>query len=116
MSLFIKKLGKEYGVKDPLTVTRGKLHEYLGMTVDFSAPGLCKMAQYDCIKKLWLSLPDNWKSGYKNNTAPLNLFKVAEDSAEHDEKKKEEYHTITAETLKDIGRTSNWQQDITARG
>jgi len=57
------------------------------------------MAQYDCIKKLWLSLPDNWRNGYKNNAAPLNLFKVAEDSAELDEKKKEEYHTITAKTL-----------------
>jgi len=99
VSLFIKKLEKEYSVKDPLTVTRGKLHEYLEMTVDFSVPGLCKMAQYDCIKKLWLSLPDNWKNGYKNNASPLNLFKVAEDSAELDEKKKEEYHTNTAKNL-----------------
>jgi len=59
--LFIKKLEKECGVKDPLTVTRGKLHEYLGMTVDFSATGICKMTQYDCIKKLRFSLPDDWK-------------------------------------------------------
>jgi len=39
------------------------------------------------------------ENGYKNNAAPLNLFKDAEDSAELDEKKQEEYHTITAKTL-----------------
>ena len=31
----IKFLDKYYGQKDPLTVTRGKVHECLGMTVDF---------------------------------------------------------------------------------
>ena len=32
---YIKRLESKYAHLDPLTVTRGKLHEYLGMTVDF---------------------------------------------------------------------------------
>jgi hypothetical protein len=32
---YIRKLHKEYGSLENLTVTRGKVHEYLGMTIDF---------------------------------------------------------------------------------
>jgi hypothetical protein len=34
----IDLLEKEFGKKAPLTKTRGKVHEYLVMTIDFSVP------------------------------------------------------------------------------
>ena len=36
---YIKKLDSRYSKNNPLIVTRGKLHEYLGMTLDFRMPG-----------------------------------------------------------------------------
>ena len=39
VSQVISDLNSEFGDRDPLTVTRGKVHEYLGMTLDFSNPG-----------------------------------------------------------------------------
>ena len=37
----IKKLDGSYGSKDPLTATRGKIHECLGVTIDFRMKGRC---------------------------------------------------------------------------
>jgi hypothetical protein len=39
VSSSIELIRTEFGKDDPLTETRGKKHEYLGMTLDFSVPG-----------------------------------------------------------------------------
>ncbi len=39
VTLYIRKLQQEYGSREDLTVTRGKIHEYLGMIIDFSDVG-----------------------------------------------------------------------------
>lgn len=61
--------------------------------------GECKFNQYDFIKKLYQSLPDNMKGKYHNTPAPDNLFKVSPGKQELDHKRRGEYHTITAKTL-----------------
>ncbi len=35
----IEQRNKRYGKEAPMTVTRGKTHDYLGMTIDFSKEG-----------------------------------------------------------------------------
>ena len=47
---YIKSLELHYASQDPLTVTRGLIHEYLGMIIDSFIKGKCYMSQYDCIK------------------------------------------------------------------
>lgn len=42
----VKLLDEGHGRNDPLTVTRGKLHEHLGMTLDFRMKD-------DAIKMFW---------------------------------------------------------------
>lgn len=51
VTLFIKKLEDVYGKQDPLTVTRGLVHEYLGMTFDLRERGEVVLSQYDFVKK-----------------------------------------------------------------
>jgi hypothetical protein len=34
-----EQLSEEFGKEAPLTITRGKVHEYLGMQLDFTTPG-----------------------------------------------------------------------------
>ena len=55
---YITELERVYGTRDELTVLRGKVHEYLGMTVDFRT-GDCVLSQFDFLKKLWMSLPES---------------------------------------------------------
>ena len=45
---FIAMMEKEFGKSAPLSVSRGRVQEYLGMTMDFSEKGrvVIKMADY----------------------------------------------------------------------
>ena len=104
VTLFIKKLEQEYATRDPLTVTRGLIHDYLGMTFDLRVPGQVALSQYDYLKKFYHGLPDNYKVNYKGNKyrctpAPADLFKRNENSPLLNDASRETYHGITAQAL-----------------
>jgi hypothetical protein len=99
VTLYINKLNKEYGSLANLTVTRGKVHEYLGMTIDFRVKSEVRFSQYDFLKKLLNSLPDSMSTGKKNTAAPEYLFKTTDSSCPLNNTRKELFHTITAKTL-----------------
>lgn len=99
VTLLITKLQKEYGSKEPLSVTRDKFHEYLEMVLDFLQNNVCMLSQYDFIKKFWLAIPDCWKPGYETTAAPANLFKIDPDSPLLNNAKKDDYHTYSAKVL-----------------
>ena len=61
VTLNIKKLEVAYAKRDQLSVTRGPVHEYLGMTFDLRISGQVTLSQYDFIKKLYDSLPEDMK-------------------------------------------------------
>ena len=49
----IAKLEAEFGKETPLTVHRGKVHDYLGMIIDFSPdPGKANFSMHECIECL----------------------------------------------------------------
>ena len=96
---YIKLLTEEYGKRDPLTVTRGLVHEYLGMTFDLRTKGEVALSQYDYIKKMNTRLPDEMKGKNRSTPAPADLFKQKDNDAELDKDRQQLYHTITAETL-----------------
>jgi len=39
LDMIIAKLEERYGQEKELSITRGKIHDYLGMTIDYSEPG-----------------------------------------------------------------------------
>jgi hypothetical protein len=47
----ISKLNERYGKEAPLVVTRGKVHDYLGMTLDFSVKGKVKVITTQTISR-----------------------------------------------------------------
>ena len=96
---YIKLLDDIYGLKDPLTVTRGKNHEYLGMTINFTLKIGCSIAQYDFVKKMWKDLDKGLKSLYRNNLAADFLFKVNTKAEVLTQKRKEEYYKTTAKCI-----------------
>jgi hypothetical protein len=54
----IKKSNERYSVEALLVVNRGKVHESLGMTLDFSVDGKVKILMKKYIKKMLEELPD----------------------------------------------------------
>ena len=96
----IQKFDKAYATIDKLTVRRGNVHEYLGMTVDFSTPGEVRLNLYDMIQRLINSLPDEM-IGEKNTAAPTYLFDTSNDDESPllNKADKDTYHTINAKAL-----------------
>jgi hypothetical protein len=73
----IEDLQQEFGKEAPLTVTRGKVHEYLGMTIHFSDPGKVKFTMIDYIEKLLEEAPADM-DGISPTPASLHLFDINE--------------------------------------
>jgi hypothetical protein len=44
---FIADIDSEFGKETPLNQSRGKVHDYLGMTLDFSNPGEVTVTMID---------------------------------------------------------------------
>jgi hypothetical protein len=82
----IQLLEEEFGKEAPLTKMRGKVHDYLGMTLDFSSPGQAKilMIDYrkhtgmiDYIKYMLEEMPSDM-DGEAPTPASNHLFQVNE--------------------------------------
>ena len=50
-------LSAEFGREAPLTITLGKVHDYLGMRFDYSEPGKVKVTMIDYIDNMLAELP-----------------------------------------------------------
>ena len=61
-----EKLESQFGQEAPLTVTRGKVHTYLGMNIDYSEDGKVKFSMPHLTKEIIQQLPE------KNAHWPIN--------------------------------------------
>jgi hypothetical protein len=71
----IEKLNGVYGKEAPLVVTRGKVHDYLGMTLDYSVDGQCKVIMKDYVEATLEALPNDM-DGEAATPAAHRLFEV----------------------------------------
>jgi hypothetical protein len=84
-----------------MAVSRGKVHTYLGMTLDYTMPGQVKITMTDYVQEI-LDAFDKAEpkgSGTKNSAASSNLFKVGEDCEKLKEKEATAFHNLVAKTL-----------------
>ena len=72
----VSLLDKEYGKEAPLVVTRGKVHEYLGMTIDFSEDGKVKFYMQNYIKALLAEAQEEIMKGSATTPAANHLFQI----------------------------------------
>jgi hypothetical protein len=94
----IGMIDKEFGKEAPITVTRGKVHDYLGMTLDYSTKGKVHIKMLDSVAKMLKDLPEEF-DGEASTPAGNDLFKIDENSPKVGEKKAQFYHTYVAKTL-----------------
>jgi hypothetical protein len=94
----IDQLNKRYGKEAPLVVTWGKVHDYLGMTLDFSEDGKIKITMIDYIKNMLAELPEDM-AGEAATPAANHLFEVSEKPVLLSQEKAELFHHYTAKLL-----------------
>jgi hypothetical protein len=94
----IDTLNTRYGELEPLTVTRGDVHDYLGMTLDYSTPGQVSIRMDDYISNLFEEAPANM-AGTATTPAADHLFSVNETPEYVDDVTSELFHHLTAKLL-----------------
>jgi hypothetical protein len=84
-----------------LVVSRGKVHQYLGMTLDYTIPGRVMIYMYDFLDEIIVAFDkaDPTARGTKPTAAPANLFVVDEDCEKLGTTKAVEFHNLVAKTL-----------------
>ena len=78
VSQVIKLIDDEFGKLEPMSVMRGKQHEYLGMELDYSMPGKVRISMSKFVEELLDMLPQDM-CGYAMTPAGENLFMVRSD-------------------------------------
>ena len=94
----LNDLNKEYGKISPLTVTRGKIHDYVGMTIDFSEAGKVKFSMFDYLEEIIQNLPKEFV-GESNTPASNHLFTIDEDGEKLSEEMADKFHHYVAKLL-----------------
>jgi hypothetical protein len=84
-----------------MKVSRGKVHKYLGMTIDFTMKGQCKISMLEYIDDLLKAFEKvaPKETGTKVSAAPKDLFVVDEDSKKLSPERAEEFHSLVAKVL-----------------
>jgi hypothetical protein len=84
-----------------MTVSRGRVHKYLGITLDYTVRGRVNILMFDYVDKI-INVFDKAEpkgGGTKSSTAPDDLFKVDEDREKLPPEKAVEFHNLVAKTL-----------------
>ena len=92
-------MDKMYGKYKKVTAVRGKIHTYLGMTIDFSTKGKVKIRMDDYVKRMLDEFPTKFKEEDKQETpAAGNLFEPGK-GAPLEPKRHEIFHSFVAKAL-----------------
>ena len=95
----IKLIESEFGKEAPLTISRGKVHDYLGMKINFEIPGKVQFIMEDYVKTVLEESPADM-SGEAATPAANHLFETNSNSPTLlDKDKSELFHHITAKLL-----------------
>jgi hypothetical protein len=89
-----------------IPVSRGKIHKYLGMTLDYTAHGQVKITMFYYVDEILTAFYKTEPQGGRNNTsaAPDSLFKVDENCEKLKQDKVVEFHNLVAKTLYSTNR------------
>ena len=97
----IRKLNDKYGKLKELVATRGKIHDFLGITIDYNDPGKVKLSMKQYIQNVIDQAPDDF-SGTAPTPAASHLFEIetkTENMQLLSADQKEAFHHITAQLL-----------------
>jgi hypothetical protein len=96
---FLKWLNSKYGNYGEVVATRGKVHEYLGMTFDFSEKGKVKVGMTDYMSAMVDDFPIKLMPSDTAPTPAAEDLLTVGDSPDLDKKQAEVFHTFVAKGL-----------------
>jgi hypothetical protein len=93
-----------------MKVSRGKIHKYIGMTLDFRSKGIVKVTMMDYVDEIIEAFDTACRDlnhGYTAvvrrkkycSAAPEDLFKIDEAATKLNQDEAKAYHNITAKSL-----------------
>jgi hypothetical protein len=84
-----------------MKVSRGKIHKYLGMTLDYSVCGQVKITMFDYVDEILTAFDkaEPKGGGTKTSAAPDSLFGVDDSCVTLAQNKAVEFHKMVAKTL-----------------
>jgi hypothetical protein len=94
----INKLNDEFGTIKKLAASYGKIHEYLGMTIDYSEDGKVKLTMYDYLEDILEESPEDMK-GVTRTVASDHLFTVNPECTKLNPETADYYHRTVARIL-----------------
>jgi hypothetical protein len=89
----IDLMSAEFGKEAPLTVSRDKIHEYLGMKFDYSEKGAVTVDMSDYVKTIIADMPEEM-IGKAATPAASHLFEIREEPVVVDEERAETFHRM----------------------
>jgi hypothetical protein len=92
-------LNERFGKEQPLTVTRGKVHDYLGMTIDYSEEGKVRFSMIDFIDGVLSEVPADMTTGVSVTPAAAHLFDINPSAEPLNKDDAEMFHTMVAKLL-----------------
>ena len=97
---FLHWVNKEFGSLGEVKTTRGKIHDYLGMILDYSVDGQVSIDMTRYVDSMVSNFPTECLQGAKVPTPwTESLFRVNEKSPPLNERMAEQFHTVTAQGL-----------------
>jgi len=97
VSSVIDYLSERYGKEAPLTVKRGKVHQYLGMLLDYRIVGKFQISMNEYIEEMLKSVPED--GGESSSPAGNHLFTVNPDAVPLSAPESDMYHHYVAKLL-----------------
>ena len=94
----IELINTEFGKEAPITITRGLVHDYLGMTLDYTKPGKVMIKMIDYVKKMLADLPPEM-DGVAPTPAATHLFTIDDNQPKVDKARGQFFHTYVAKAL-----------------
>jgi hypothetical protein len=94
----VSTLNARNGKLDPLTITRGDIHDYLGMTLDYSVPGQVSIRMNDYVRDLLEEAPADM-DGTAATPVVDHLFTINKDPDYLDDAVSEFFHHMAAKLL-----------------
>jgi hypothetical protein len=94
----IDMLDEEFGKETPMNKSRGKVHDYLGMILDFSQPGQLTVDMVEYVKTIISEMPEDMK-GTARTPAAAHLFQVRDEPVPLGQEKADIFHRMVMQLL-----------------
>ena len=94
----IVSLREKYDKVGEMTVKRDKIHDYLGVTLNFSKEGKLIVNTEEYINEILTGLPEDM-NGVATTPAADHLFKTRSDAPKLNKERAELFHSVTAQII-----------------